>query len=44
MLTSSQVPLVYQNPLSHLVTSLPYIDKAPTDYMQKAQVLIKQEM
>lgn len=33
-LTSSNIPIVFQNPLSNLVTSLPYIDEDPDPRMQ----------
>lgn len=36
MITSNR-PLVYQNPLSYLVDSLPYVDGEPT--VHKTQIL-----
>jgi len=44
-LTSSHVPLVFQNPLSNLVTSLPYIDQDPDPRMQNTiNMMIQEEM
>ena len=44
-LTSSKVPLVYQNPLAQYVTNLPYIDEEPEPrFMNKASQMVQEEM
>jgi len=44
-LPSTDVPLVYQHPSSHLVTSLPYIDgEVDSQTMSQVQKLIQDEM
>jgi len=41
-LTSSDLPLVYRNHLSKLVTSLPYLDAEPEDSVKlKVERMIK---
>lgn len=43
-LTSSHVPLVFQNPLSSLVTSMSYFDQeTDSKYLKEAQRLIEDE-
>ena len=44
-LPSTDVPLVYQHPLSHLITSLPYADEeTDSQVMSQVQRLIQDEM
>ena len=44
-LPSTDVPLVYQHPMSHLLTSLPYIDEdVDSQVMAQVQKLIQDEM